>query len=1085
MPDTVIDIPLEEPREADEARVYRLQFLASLTLSALLVIGLGLFFVYQHVMDFQAAREQAEARHLEDQRVALMQQVEHARDYLEFMRSRTETVLKLEIRRQVDFAHSIAMAIYDRDRDHRPPEEIQAAIRETLRPLRFFDGRGYFFVDDLEGNCILLPINPELEGTSLLDNRDDMGTYIMRDLIRSVQTPERQGYSRYRWYAPGGGGRMMEKIAYSRLFAPYDWLIGAGEYLEVVEELLQEEALERLRALRFGRDGYIAVLHADGMVLSSPTVPESEGRAVESLATREERDLVRRLIALGREGGGTLRYDWIRPSTGHTAPKLSYVSAPNAWGWIMVAGVYLDELEAAMAAQRDELWVGVELRIVTTVAVLLLALAGSVVISWLVTGWIRRIVGGYRSRVRQSDSMLRERARQLHLSNFFLDHVSEVVVLADAERRVVYVNPFGCQVLGARAEDLTGRPAALLEGCAPDVDRDTRYETTLRTPDGRTLHLEVTASRIIYDGHGHLCAIARDVTERRRAEWEMRLGAKVFDHAAEGMMVTDADNRLVAVNDAFERITGYSRAEAIGRNPGMLASGRHGPEFYTAMWRSLQDEGGWSGEVWNRRKSGEVYPEWLSIRVVRDADGVVGNYIAAFTDVSESRAQEERIRRLAQYDVLTDLPNRVLLRDRLDRALAAAVRTGRKVGVLFVDLDRFKTINDSLGHAVGDALLRDVAHRLSEAVRGADTVSRQGGDEFVILLSDLEMPEAAGTVARKLLALLSEPYRIEGHELRVTPSIGIAVFPDDGTTGDALLKSADMAMYAAKESGRATYQFFTMELNRRASERLWLESNLRRAIENGDMELHYQPQVRIEGRRMVGCEALVRWRQPDGRLIPPSHFIPIAEDTGLILPLGDWVLDEACRRAADLRNAPGGHIAAGEMFRMAVNLSAVQLRRPGLPQRLADMLSRHGLAAAALELEVTESMLMDDSETIADTMARLREMGVALAIDDFGTGYSSLSYLKRFHADKLKIDRSFVSGLARDPDGTAIAGAIISMARALRMETLAEGVETDEQLEHLAAMGCEQIQGFLIGHPMPFEEFVEFLAQHRGERLEA
>ncbi|MGQ9369750.1 bifunctional diguanylate cyclase/phosphodiesterase [Azospirillum sp. ST 5-10] len=1079
MPQPAVETPLDDSHRSAETRLYRLQFVASLILSALLVLGLGLFLVYQHVADFQAGRALAEARYIEAQRTVLVQQVENARDYLAFMRSRTEVVLKDAIRAQVDLAHAIATAVHERESGRRPPAEVQDMIRETLRPLRFFDGRGYFFVDDLQGICVLLPINPELEGTSLLDNRDDAGTFIMRDLIRAVEGPGHRGFARYRWYVPGGDGRMMEKIAYARRFEPYDWLIGAGEYLDLVEQRLQEEALARMRALRFGSDGYIAVLRSDGMVLVSPMTPDSEGRLAAALPSAEERRLMERLVEQGNAGGGILRYDWRRPATGRMAPKLSYVSAPDAWGWILVAGVYLDDLEADLADQRRELREGVELRIATTVGVLLLALAGSSATSWLVTRWIRRLVGGYRTRAAESDTMLRERARQLHLANFFLDHVSEIVVLADAERRVTSVNPFGCAALGAPLDDLVGRPSVLLKGVGDG--EGARYDTEYRRPDGRILQLEVTASRLVYDGHDHFCAIARDVTERRRAEWEMGLAAKVFDHAVEGMMVTDAEARMVAVNDAFVRITGFARGEALGRDPKILASGRHDPEFYAALWRALLDDGQWTGEIWNRRKSGEVYPEWLSIQAVRDGSGGVVNYIAAFTDLSESRAQEERIRRLAQYDILTELPNRVLLRDRLERALAAAQRSGHRVGVLVVDLDRFKTVNDSLGHAVGDALLREMAARLSRAVRTSDTVSRQGGDEFVILLCDLEVPEAAGGVARKLLHALSEPCRVAGHELRVTPSIGIAVSPDDGATVDALLKSADMAMYAAKDSGRATYRFFTADLNRRASDRLWLENNLRRAIENGEMELHYQPQIRIDGRRLVGCEALVRWREPDGRLIPPSQFIPIAEETGLILALGDWVLDEACRRAAALPPPDGSDGA----FRMAVNLSVVQLRRPGLWQRVADTLGRHGLPAERLELEVTESMLMEESGTVTDTLARLREMGVALAIDDFGTGYSSLGYLRRFHADKLKIDRSFVDGLCTGPDGGVIVAAIVSMARSLGMETLAEGVETAEQFDALAAMGCEQVQGFLVGRPMPFAEFAAFAARPGEERLDA
>ncbi len=1081
MSDPLAELAREPSRPSDEARLYRLQFLASLTLVAALVLGLGSYFIWQHWRDFEADLRQAETRYVEDQKRSLQQELDNVRSYLAYMRGRAEPLLKSQLRAQVDEAHSIALAIYEREKDILPEEAVMASIKETLRPLRFFGGRGYYFIDAMDGTCVLLPINPYLEGTSLLDNRDDAGTYIMRGLIAAVEGTDGRslddhGFARYRWYAPGAPDRMAEKIAYARRFEPFDWLIGAGEYTTAVEEVLQREALARLRALRFGESGYVSVLRRDGTVLLSPTAPASEGMNVRDLPWETERDLVSRLLELGRQGGGELRYEWTHPATGRMAQKVAYVTDPDVWGWVLSAGFYVDDVTRAIEVRRGEIRHGVTRRILTTVAVLALALGASVAISWAVTRWIRRIVGRYKTSMRHSDRMLRERARQLYLANFFVDHVSQIVVLADADLRIAYVNPFGCQSLGEPLEALLGRRADLLAGFQADVlskgaGAPEHFEVAYALADGRRLDLEVTASRIEYDGDAYYCAIAHDISERKRAEWELRLSAKVFDNAAEGMVVTNERNRIVAVNDAFCRITGYDREEVIGADPAMLGSGRQDPAFYAAMWAQLCDTGHWAGEIWNRRKSGEIYPEWLSIKAVRNEAGEIVNYIAAFSDITEIRAQEERIRHLAQYDFLTDLPNRALLRDRLERAILAAGRHGKRVGLLFVDLDRFKTINDSLGHAAGDRLLCEVAARLLETVRSSDTVSRQGGDEFVILVGDLDHPEGAGAVAGKVLRAMAEPFHIDGHELRVTPSIGIAVHPEDGQTIDALLKSADMAMYAAKEAGRATYQFFTPDLNRRASERLWLESNLRRALVNDELELHFQPQFSVDGRRLLGAEAQVRWRQPDGRLIMPGQFIPVAEESGLILPLGDWVLAEACRRAGELIDRYGPLL-------IAVNLSAVQMRRPGLAERVAGRLSAHRIPPGCLELEVTESVLMDDSETVAATFARLREMGVALAIDDFGTGYSSLSYLKRFRVDKLKIDRSFVQSLTDGSDGGAIAEAIIGMARSLRMHTLAEGVETEEQLGCLAALGCEQVQGYLLGRPMPFDDFLGFVARH-------
>jgi len=1067
--DPVAELVRAPSRSSDEARLYRLQFLASMALVSALVLGLGFYFVWQHWADLEHDLQQSEARYVQEQHQALVQEVENAQSYLAYMRSRVEPLLKEQLRAQVDEAYSIARSVHDREKDILPEASVKESIKQTLRPLRFSGGRGYYFINDLNGESVLMPVEPAREGTSPFSAPDPQGAAVMRELMRAVQDPSLRGFARYRWRMPDDPVQAVDKLAFVRRFEPYDWVIGASDSLGAVEARLQHESLERLRAFRFGETGYVGVLRQDGQVLLSPTAPASEGMNARDLPWKTERDLVTRLLDLGRQGGGELRYDWIHPVTARPTPKMAYVSAPSVWGWILVAGFYIDDVGKEMEARRAEISRGVNQRVWTTVAVLAVALAASVGVSWLVTGWIRRIVGSYQLRVRHSDSMLRERARQLYLANFFIDHVSEIVVLADAGLRIAYINPFGCQALGGTLEDLVMGQADLLKRFAAEGEAAaSHYETVYRTADGRTLELEVTASRITYEGDVYYSAIARDVSERKRAEWQLRLSAKVFDNAAEGMFVANEDRRIVAANDAFSRITGYDRDEVLGRGPDFLRSDRNPPNFYDELWTQLLENGHWAGEIWSTRKNGEAFPEWLSVKLVRNEDGAVANYIAAFSDITAIRAQEERIRHLAQFDFLTDLPNRFLLRDRLERAMLAAGRHGTKVGLLFVDLDRFKTINDSLGHQVGDDLLREVAGRLTGTVRASDTVSRQGGDEFIILISDMDSPDAAGIVARKVLHTLSEPYLIDGHELQVTPSIGIAIYPDDGTGIDGLLKSADMAMYAAKEAGRATYQFFTPELNRRASDRMWTESNLRRALANNELELHFQPQFAMDGRRLIGAEALVRWRQPDGTLIMPGQFIPVAEDTGLILPLGDWVLGEACRRAAEL-------LRHHDLL-IAINLSAVQVRRPGLAERVAGWLSAYGIPPSALELEVTESVLMDDSDVVSETFARLRELGVPVAIDDFGTGYSSLAYLKRFRVDKLKIDRSFVSGLrAGNPDSGAIAEAIIGMARSLRMQTLAEGVETEEQYGCLAELGCDQCQGYLLGRPMPYEDFLEFV----------
>ncbi len=594
-------------------------------------------------------------------------------------------------------------------------------------------------------------------------------------------------------------------------------------------------------------------------------------------------------------------------------------------------------------------------------------------------------------------------------------------------------------------------------------------EMRIRNADGEDIPVEVSTSVIESGGKKQLQAIFRDISARRRAEERLRLAQRVFDVGEEVILITDENRLLVAVNPAFTRITGYTADEAIGRTPGFLSSGRQPPEFYAAMWATIDRDGVWQGELWNRRKNGEVFPAWLTISAYRDSEGRIINYIGISTDISERHAAEARIRQLAYYDPLTRLPNRTLLHDRVDQVLAQAEREGSLAALLFIDLDHFKTINDSLGHFTGDQLLCEVAQRMSRCVRRTDTLARLGGDEFVVVCAESSIEGAAG-VARKILKAVSQPFVTDGHQLTVTPSIGVSLYPQDGRDFQTLLKHADTAMYRAKESGRNAYQFFAREMNEAALERLMLENSLRVALERRELVLHYQPQVELAGGRIVGAEALVRWQHPQLGMIPPAKFIPIAEACGLIVPIGAWVLKEACRQAATWRNAGLPPIT------VAVNLSSAQFRQQRFEEAVAGILQLTGLPAEHLELELTESIVMEDAEATVQALRKLSVMGVQLAIDDFGTGYSSLSYLKRFPIDKLKIDRSFVRDIVTDADDWAIASTVISMGQSLRLQVIAEGVEEAEQLEMLRRQGCHAVQGYHFSKPLPAEAFARLLA---------
>lgn len=580
------------------------------------------------------------------------------------------------------------------------------------------------------------------------------------------------------------------------------------------------------------------------------------------------------------------------------------------------------------------------------------------------------------------------------------------------------------------------------------------YHDTPHTPDQDEIDLVEEFARIT--------ALA---VQKVRAEAALRQSSAVFESTRDGVVITTLEPRIVAVNPAYTEITGYRADEVIGLNPSLLRSGRHDRAFYQAMWAGLKQLGYWQGEVWNRRANGEVYPQWLTLSTVRDEAGEPSHYVGVFTDLTQLKRSEQQLEHLTHYDPLTDLPNRLLVQSRLEHAIDQARRHRSRVGVLFVDLDRFKNVNDSLGHPVGDALIQAVATRLRGGLRDEDTVARLGGDEFLVVIEDLESADAAASVASKLTRLVQEPFQVgDGQEVIVSASIGVSLYPDDGDSATGLIQHADAALYQAKARGRDSFCFYSSALTAAVSEHMQMEMGLRRALERGELLIHYQPLVSLAG-GPVGAEALLRWQPPGEGLVRPDRFIPLAEETGLIVPIGAWVLREACRQAR-------AWLDAGlELGTVSVNLSVRQFHERNLVALVADVLRETGLPADRLELEITESALMDDVEQAVQTLHMLRALGVALAVDDFGTGYSSLAYLKRFPIGKLKVDQSFVRGIATDDSDRAIVTATIAMARSLGFTTTAEGVETEAQLEILRALGCSAYQGYLFSRPVEAVDF--------------
>ncbi|NBQ68600.1 MAG: EAL domain-containing protein, partial [Nitrosomonadaceae bacterium] len=553
----------------------------------------------------------------------------------------------------------------------------------------------------------------------------------------------------------------------------------------------------------------------------------------------------------------------------------------------------------------------------------------------------------------------------------------------------------------------------------------------------------------------------------------LKQAAAVFESSREGVVITDLEPRILAINRAYTEITGYSEAQVLGKNPRIIKSGHHGTLFYQAMWASLKTVGHWSGEIWNRRRNGEIYPQWLTISTVCNDRNEPCNYVGVFADITQMKQSEAQLAHLAHYDPLTSLPNRLLVQSRLHHAIERAQRHNLRIAALYVDLDRFKNVNDSLGHPIGDELLIMLAARLKKRLREEDTLARLGGDEFLLVLEDIKEPSESASVAQTLIDLLATPFALpSGHEIFINASIGISLFPDDASNVTELIQHADMAMYLAKKEGRSTYRYHTEALSIAANERLVMETRLRHALTAGEFVLHYQPLIDAHSGRAVGVEALVRWQPPGEAIVPPGKFIPIAEETGLIVPLGEWVLRTACAQGRAWIDAGFAPLV------MAVNLSVRQFQSENLAEVIQRVLEETKLPAACLELELTESMFMEHAERSIDTLKTLKAPGIQLAIDDFGTGYSSLTYLKRFPIDKLKIDQSFVRGLAHDPNDREIAATIIAMARGLKLSVLAEGVESEQQLAFLRQHGCDYYQGFLFHRPAPAKELEAWLREH-------
>ncbi|MFW5843714.1 MAG: EAL domain-containing protein, partial [Spirochaetota bacterium] len=909
----------------------------------------------------------------------------------------------------------------------------------------------YFYALDRNGVFAVHPF-PEFQGY-------DAGEI---DLIRQ-QLDRRTGFVEYEWQNPADS-EPRPKVAYLAYFEPFDWIVAASQYLDRVDNLFDASRLRSLiqtagtstegATFLFGREGQI--LASDGSTLVSvtllKTIRESPRGSGVGLLPERRSDMVAWYPVEGT--GWVVAVSGGIENTGGVVARLRRVLLLTGIAAVVVASLFgtfrtlrlLAPLRSLLARlEESPLYdpylprVGTSRNEVDELAVYLESMLDS----------LRQEVE-VRKAVEHRNASLAQ----------FSEQNPDPVVRVSMDGVVLYWN--------RAAETLVqnwSRVGSRVE--LPEALRDTLGTNRTRTT---AYHLDhriflVTAIRLVAEDYVYL--YLRDVTEERKNESLLNLSEAVFKNAIEGIVITDGDGTIERVNPAFTQITGYEASDAVGRNPRILKSDRHDDAFYANMWQELLEKGEWSGEIWNRRRSGESYPELLSIRAVRDEDGRIEHFAAVFHDITALKKTQERLRHQAYHDALTGLPNRDLLTDRLEQALATRDRNDERLALVFLDVDNFKTINDSLGHEVGDEFLRLLARSLRTACRAQDTVARFGGDEFVYALTRLHSSQEVADVVHRIQMAVEHPISVDGRRLSASASVGVAISPDDGIDAPELLRNADAAMYQAKRGGKGRVVFYNPRINRASLERLELEAQLRRAVAAGDLKLYLQPVIEVESRIIRSAEGLIRWERRPGEWISPNVFIPIAEESGLINQVGRAVMEQAASILRDLRKR--GY----EDFALSVNASPLELGEPEFVSQVRELVDTYGIRPESLVIEVTEGAAMERMEDIREVFTALADLGIRVALDDFGVGYSSLSYLTSLPVYRLKIDRSFVVDLDKGETHQAAVRGILSLAKGIGLHVTAEGVDSTIQRKLLESYGCDSLQGFLFGKAVPLEEFIE------------
>lgn len=1069
------------------------------TSSLFIFLGACFLFVVYTAMhnNYIKESENLKEEHIKNVKDTLMWEVEHYIELIKTSKERCEEIQRKSLKNRIQEQHFLMQNLYEKYKDTKSSQEIQKILITALRKVRF-PNHGYYFIIGLDGVEILHDERKVFEGQNVLGLHNSNEVYIIKEMIDLVKS-QKEGFYSYMWSKPNNGIKEVEKLSYIKLFEPFGWIIGTGFYKDDLIKDVQDEILNNIEQMKLNKqnNNYIFIGQWDGVSLTYPT----KGKNMFNIQDKNGLYIVQELIKKAKEGGGFVEY--MMPSLGNerNSQKISYSQGLHDWQWYVGAGLYVDDINQEIVFKKEKMHG--DFRSVVFYTFLLMSLV-FVLFYTVYRGVNKKIKNDFSvfidffSNLVNNDKKIDTNSLKFYefeemalFANAMLDEKRELQDHLNKYKTIVstsgdflslinknyiyqavnqtYVNFFGKkseEIIGHSGKELFGEDA-FEKTIKPLNDRALKGESFVTEqwidfPEAKR-YLQVQYFPYLEEGKNEIeffVVSARDITENKFAQDRLKLWEKVFESTSEAVMLCDVQTNIVAVNHAFCMITGYSKEEVIGQKSLIVNHDLLKMDANGTICKRVTKYGSWSGEVKNRRKNGEVYPSLLSANAIKDEEGNVVNYVAVFSDISSIKESESKLEFLAHHDILTHLPNRVLLNDRISHGLENAKRENSMVAICFIDLDNFKKINDSFGHTYGDDVLQQSARRIKAALRATDTLSRIGGDEFVLVLEHLKDVLEVEEIIKKVQRQFIEPFMSKHQKFFISASIGISLYPQHGMGAEELIKNADTSMYKAKDAGRNTYRFYTQDMSAASHAVVDIENALKEAIEDEQFLVFYQPQINLKTKELVGIEALVRWEHPQKGILSPIEFIKFSEDTKMIIPIGEFVLKKACEDLMDLKKE--------KLFygKVSINVSGIQIEHSDFLGTLNQIIKRTGIEPHNIELEITESVIMFDPQRWIELLKSIKNIGVTIAIDDFGTGYSSLSYLRKLPIDKLKIDMSFVRDLPDAEDACSIANSIINLSDNMKMITLAEGIETIEQEKYLRENNCEEGQGYLYGKPM-------------------